>query len=87
VTVLLLHGAEGAGRFREVVRHADSVAVVALDENQHVRLIQQYRHPVGRKLGELPAGLRDLEGESPLEQPAGVGGGDRHPRVHLVDVG
>jgi 8-oxo-dGTP pyrophosphatase MutT (NUDIX family) len=52
---------------REVVRHPDSVAVVALDENQQVLLIRQYRHPVGRKLWELPAGLRDQDREAPLE--------------------
>jgi ADP-ribose pyrophosphatase len=58
---------DGSSTDREVVRHADSVAVVALDENQRVLLIRQYRHPVGRKLWELPAGLRDKDGEPPLE--------------------
>jgi ADP-ribose pyrophosphatase len=58
---------DGSSANREVVRHADSVAVVALDKNQQVLLIHQYRHPVGRKLWELPAGLRDQDGERPLE--------------------
>ena len=30
-------------------------------------LIRQYRHPVGRLLWEIPAGLRDVAGEPPLE--------------------
>src|SRR5258708_37236198 len=28
--------------------------------------IRQYRHPVGRQLWEIPAGLRDVAGEPPL---------------------
>jgi 8-oxo-dGTP pyrophosphatase MutT (NUDIX family) len=58
---------DGSSTDREVVRHADSVAVVALDAQQRVLLIRQYRHPIGRKLWELPAGLRDQDGEPPLE--------------------
>jgi 8-oxo-dGDP phosphatase len=51
---------------REVVDHADSVAVVVLDEHRRVLLVRQYRHPVGDVLQELPAGLLD-EGEDPLD--------------------
>jgi ADP-ribose pyrophosphatase len=32
-----------------------------------VVLVTQYRHPVGRRLEELPAGLLDVDGESALE--------------------
>jgi 8-oxo-dGTP pyrophosphatase MutT (NUDIX family) len=39
--------------------------VLALDEAGRVLLIRQYRHPVGRQLWELPAGLRDVAGEPP----------------------
>jgi 8-oxo-dGDP phosphatase len=48
---------------REVVRHPGAVGVVALDESDRVLLIRQYRHAVGRLLWELPAGLRDVDGE------------------------
>jgi len=48
---------------REVVEHPGAVAVVALDDAGHVLLIRQYRHPVGRQLWEIPAGLRDVVGE------------------------
>jgi 8-oxo-dGTP pyrophosphatase MutT (NUDIX family) len=48
---------------REVVQHPGAVAVLALDENCSVLLIRQYRHPVGRLLWEIPAGLRDVPGE------------------------
>ncbi|OLR91769.1 NUDIX domain-containing protein [Actinokineospora bangkokensis] len=51
---------------REVVEHLPAVAVVALDDDGQVVLIHQYRHPVGARLWELPAGLVDHEGEEPL---------------------
>ncbi|WHT17668.1 NUDIX hydrolase [Crossiella sp. CA-258035] len=50
---------------REVIEHPGAVGVVALDENDNVVLIHQYRHPVGQRLWELPAGLLDAEGEDP----------------------
>jgi len=48
---------------REVVTHPGAVAVLALDDADRVLMIRQYRHPVGRLLWEIPAGLRDVEGE------------------------
>ena len=57
----------GGSSVREVVHHPGAVAVVALDDQERVVLLRQYRHPVGRHLWELPAGLRDEDGEPPLE--------------------
>lgn len=57
----------GGSSVREVVRHPGAVVVVALDDDGQVVLLRQYRHPVGRHLWELPAGLRDADGEPPLE--------------------
>ncbi len=54
---------------RQVVQHPGAVAVAALDEAGQVLLIRQYRHPVGRLLWEIPAGLRDVDGE-PLHDTA-----------------
>jgi 8-oxo-dGTP pyrophosphatase MutT (NUDIX family) len=51
---------------REVVHHPGAVAVLALDESDRILLIRQYRHPVGRLLWEIPAGLRDVSGEAPF---------------------
>ena len=51
---------------RTVVTHPGAVAVLALDDAHRVLMIRQYRHPVGRLLWEIPAGLRDADGESPL---------------------
>jgi 8-oxo-dGDP phosphatase len=52
---------------RTVVTHPGAVAILALDDAQRVLMIRQYRHPVGRELWEIPAGLRDTDGESPLQ--------------------
>ncbi|HTX26220.1 MAG TPA: NUDIX hydrolase [Streptosporangiaceae bacterium] len=51
---------------REVVLHPGAVAVLALDDTDRILLIRQYRHPVGRLLWEIPAGLRDVAGEDPF---------------------
>jgi 8-oxo-dGTP pyrophosphatase MutT (NUDIX family) len=48
---------------REVVRHPGAVAVIALDDDERVLLLRQYRHPVLRELWEPPAGLLDVVGE------------------------
>jgi len=50
---------------RDVVIHPGAVAVLALDDAEQVLVIRQYRHPVGRLLWEIPAGLRDVAGEPP----------------------
>lgn len=57
----------GGDSVREIVHHPGAVAVVALDADDRVVLVRQYRHPVRRHLWELPAGLRDADGEPPLE--------------------
>jgi ADP-ribose pyrophosphatase len=56
----------GSRAEREVAGHVGSVAVVAVGDQQRVLLIRQYRHPAGRYLRELPAGLCDQPGEPPL---------------------
>ncbi|AEE45815.1 NUDIX domain-containing protein [Cellulomonas fimi] len=51
---------------REYVDHPGAVAVVALDDEDRVLLLAQYRHPVRHELWEPPAGLLDVEGEDPV---------------------
>jgi ADP-ribose pyrophosphatase len=70
---------------REFVDHPGAVAVIALDDQGRVLLIQQYRHPVRMELWEPPAGLRDVEGEPPhvtaareLEEEADLRAGTWH---------
>lgn len=52
---------------RDYVDHPGAVGVFALDDDGRVFLIQQYRHPIGFRDWEIPAGLLDVEGESPLD--------------------
>ncbi|MGH3672874.1 MAG: NUDIX domain-containing protein [Pseudonocardiaceae bacterium] len=52
---------------REVVEHPGAVAIVPLNDDGSVVLIDQYRHAVGRRMRELPAGLLDVPGEQPVE--------------------
>jgi 8-oxo-dGTP pyrophosphatase MutT (NUDIX family) len=49
---------------RDVTELPGAVAIVALNELQQVLLVRQYRHPVGRHLWEIPAGLLDSAEES-----------------------
>lgn len=48
---------------RDLTENKGAVGVVAVDDVDRVVLIRQYRHPVHRRLWELPAGLRDVRGE------------------------
>jgi 8-oxo-dGDP phosphatase len=52
---------------REVVHHPGAVGVVALDDDDRVVMVRQYRHAIGEHLWELPAGLRDVDGEPPVD--------------------
>ncbi len=51
---------------REVVEHADSVAIVPVLEDGRIVLIRQFRLPAEEVLLEIPAGVAD-PGESPVE--------------------
>ncbi len=53
----------GKTAIREVVEHFGAVAVVALNDENNIPLVYQYRHALGRRLWELPAGLLDMDGE------------------------
>lgn len=57
--------ASGKKVTREVVEHSDCIAIVALDEQDNVLLVRQFRHPVGKSLLEIPAGGID-PGEEPI---------------------
>ena len=67
---------------KEVVDHPGSVAGVAVDTQQRVWLVRQWRQPAKAELLELPAGTRE-EGEEPLvtaqrelEEECGLVGGE-----------
>jgi len=72
----------GNRSFREVVDHVDGVAVLALDADNNVIMVTQYRYVFGRTLLEIPAGKLDA-GEEPaagalreLREEVGVEPGD-----------
>jgi ADP-ribose pyrophosphatase len=67
---------------REVVEHPGAVTIVAVDRENRVALVRQFREATRRHLLELPAGTRD-PGEAPLttarrelEEETGLTGGE-----------
>ena len=60
------------GRYanRDYMAHIGAVGAVALDDDDRVVLVQQYRHPIGARLWELPAGLIDVAGENLVDAAA-----------------
>lgn len=65
---------------RDVAELPGAIGIVALDDQDRVVLVRQYRHPVGRHLWEIPAGLLDTTSESPLE----AGKRELAEEAHLV---
>ena len=57
---------DGSLAGREVVEHPGGVAVLAIDEEENVVLVRQYRYPVGEVILELPAGKLE-PGEDPKQ--------------------
>lgn len=61
-------GADEEEPFRRLVlEHPGAVVVLALDDEDRVLVLEQYRHPARTRMIELPAGLLDVEGEEPVE--------------------
>jgi ADP-ribose pyrophosphatase len=61
-------GAVDEGAFRRlVVEHPGAAVILAIDEDDRVLCLRQYRHPAQHRLIELPAGVCDHPGEDPIE--------------------
>jgi ADP-ribose pyrophosphatase len=58
---------DGAVLVRNYLQHPSAVGVIAVDDQERVAIVRQYRHPVRRRCIEAPAGLCDQVGEDPLE--------------------
>ncbi|WP_134325240.1 NUDIX domain-containing protein [Cumulibacter soli] len=58
---------DGSSATRDVVSHDGAVAIVPIDADGRVVLIEQYRHSVAQMLWEVPAGLLDVAGEHALD--------------------
>ena len=80
VVVATFEGPDGTTFEREVIRHRGAVGVVALTaDGRSAVLVRQYRPAIEDELLEIPAGMRDVEGEPPeetarreLEEEAGL---------------
>jgi ADP-ribose diphosphatase len=62
--------ADGSRGTRDVVGHPGAVAIIALDDDDRLLLVRQWRVPAGEALLEVPAGTLDvIDGvtEDPLE--------------------
>ena len=55
---------------RDFIDHPGAVGVIALDDDDRVLLMSQYRHPARHVLWEPPAGLLDVKGEPPVAAAA-----------------
>jgi ADP-ribose pyrophosphatase len=60
---------DGVVATRETIRHPGAVCMLPLDHDGNILLVTQYRHAVGRRLLELPAGTLE-PGEEPLSAVA-----------------
>ncbi len=58
---------DGAEHGRAVVRPNDAIGILAIDQDDRLLLVEQYRHPVRRRVLEIPAGTLDVPGESALD--------------------
>ena len=73
---------------RVVLEHPGAVVVLAVDDDERVLCLRQYRHPARMRMLELPAGLLDVAHEEPraaaereLLEEAGLEAGEWTPLV------
>jgi ADP-ribose pyrophosphatase len=59
-------GPDGREMHRDIVQHAGSAVMMAVDDRKRILLVKQYRLPARASLWELPAGRLD-EGETALK--------------------
>ncbi len=61
--------ADGSRGTREIAGHPGAVAILAIDDEDHVLLVRQYRSAVGAVLLEIPAGTLDTSADGGVEDP------------------
>ena len=66
VTADIVSLPNGSTSVREVVHHPGGVCVAAVDSDNNIYVVRQFRFPFGRHLLELPAGKLE-KGEDPFE--------------------
>jgi ADP-ribose pyrophosphatase len=60
---------DGRRSTRDIVDHPGAVAIVALDDEERVLMVRQFRLAAGRTLLEIPAGTLDRAADGSLEDP------------------
>ncbi len=61
--------ADGSRATREIAGHPGAVAILALDQQDRVLLVRQWRTAAGQALLEIPAGTLDVAGDGSVEDP------------------
>lgn len=67
-----VEAADGHRSTRDIAGHPGGVCVVAIDDQDRVLLVRQWRHAAGRALLEIPAGTLDREPDGSIEEHAGA---------------
>jgi 8-oxo-dGDP phosphatase len=83
---------DGGTAQREVVEHDNAVGVVAIDPEGRIVLLRHYRHAVGTRQLEIPAGKLDVEGEAPIDaahrellEEVGLDAASLTPLIHFYN--
>ncbi|HEX6867483.1 MAG TPA: NUDIX hydrolase [Candidatus Limnocylindrales bacterium] len=61
--------ADGTRGTRDIVGHPGAVAILAIDADDRILLVRQYRVAVGEALLEIPAGTLDVAEDGTVEDP------------------
>jgi ADP-ribose pyrophosphatase len=67
-----VEAADGHRSTRDIAGHPGGVCVVAIDDQDRVLLVRQWRHAAGRALLEIPAGTLDRHADGSIEEHAGA---------------
>jgi ADP-ribose pyrophosphatase len=63
---------DGTRSTRDIAGHPGGVCMVAIDAEDRVLMVRQWRHAIGRALLEIPAGTLDRHGDGSVEDHAGA---------------
>ena len=67
-----VEAADGHRSTRDIAGHPGGVCVVAIDDQDRLLLVRQWRHAAGRALLEIPAGTLDRQPDGSIEEHAGA---------------
>src|SRR3954465_5127672 len=63
---------DGTTSTRDIAAHPGGVCMVAIDDEDRIQLVRQWRHAIGRALLEIPAGTLDRGADGSIEGHAGA---------------